>query len=61
MVCDAPLVQNGGTVLHTAVQSQKAVPAYFTSKQILPFGFAGQCNSSVHIPVIAPTGAICEI
>ena len=26
--------------LITAVQSQKAVSAYFTSKQILPFGFA---------------------
>ena len=25
---------------YTAVQSQKAVSAYFTSKQILPFGFA---------------------
>ena len=24
----------------SAVQSQKAVSAYFTSKQILPFGFA---------------------
>ena len=24
---------------NTAVQSQKAVSAYFTSKQILPFGF----------------------
>ena len=29
-------------LLHSAVQSQKAVSAYFTSKQILPFGFAGQ-------------------
>ena len=26
----------------TAVQSQKAVTAYFTSKQLLPFGFARQ-------------------
>ena len=25
---------------HTAVRSQKAVTAYFSSKQILPFGFA---------------------
>ena len=29
----------------TAVQSQKAVYAYFTSKQILPFGFAGKMPS----------------
>ena len=27
---------------NTAVQSQKAVSAYFKSKQILPFGFAEQ-------------------
>ena len=26
--------------LYTALQSQKTVSAYFTSKQILPFGFA---------------------
>ena len=25
---------------HSALQSQKAVSAYFESKQILPFGFA---------------------
>ena len=29
---------------YTAVQSQKAVSAYFTSKQILSFGFADQYN-----------------
>ena len=28
----------------TAVQSQKALSAYFSSKQILPFGFAEQYN-----------------
>ena len=28
--------------MHTAVQRQKAVSAYFTSKQILPFAFAEQ-------------------
>ena len=28
----------------TAVQSQKAVTAYFSSEQLLPFGFAGQCS-----------------
>ena len=28
--------------MYAAVQSQKAVSAYFTSKQILPFGFAEQ-------------------
>ena len=27
------------------VQSQKAVSAYFTSKQILPFGFTEKCPS----------------
>ena len=30
------------TINKTAVQSQMAVSAYFTSKQILPFGFAEQ-------------------
>ena len=33
------------TYSSTAVQSQKAVSAYFTSKQILPFGFAEQSSS----------------
>ena len=28
--------------VYTAVQTQNAVSAYFTSKQILPFGFADQ-------------------
>ena len=31
-------------VVSTALQSQKAVTAYFKSKQLLPFGFARQCN-----------------
>ena len=31
--------------LLSAVQSQKAVSAYFTSKQMLPFGFAEQCST----------------
>ena len=30
--------------MSTPVQSQKAVSAYFTSKQILPFGFAEQSS-----------------
>ena len=30
---------------YTAVQSQKAVSAYFTSEQILTFGFAGQYST----------------
>ena len=34
-------------VLYAAVLSQKAVSAYFTSKQILPFGFARQYLSAV--------------
>ena len=29
---------------YTAVQRQKVVSAYFTSKQVVPFGFAEQCN-----------------
>ena len=34
---------------NTAVQSQKAISAYFTSKQILPFGFAEQYPDA-HLP-----------
>ena len=30
---------------HCAVQSQKAGTAYFSSKQLLPFGFTEQCSS----------------
>ena len=33
---------SGGSVRNSAVQSQKAVFAYFTSKHILPFGFSEQ-------------------
>ena len=33
-------------IIHTVVQSQKAVSAYFSSKRILPFGFAEQ-NTAV--------------
>ena len=33
--------------MDNAVQSQKAVSAYFTSKQILPFGFAEENNAAV--------------
>ena len=33
--------------IHT-VQSQKAVTAHFTSKQLLPFGFVGQFRSTYH-------------
>ena len=32
-----------------AVQSQKTVSAYFTSKQIRPFGFADQCGLPIHV------------
>ena len=35
---------------NTAVQSQKAVSAYFTSKQILPFGFAEQNSRAYFLP-----------
>ena len=31
-----------GVTDSTAMQSQKAVTAYFSSEQLLPFGFAGQ-------------------
>ena len=34
----------------TAVQSQKAVSAYFTSKQILPFGFAEVYDGVTGLP-----------
>ena len=40
-----------------AVQSRKAVSAYFTSKQILPFGFAEQCYSSYEHVVRSMTRA----
>ena len=40
--------------VNTAVRSQKAVSAYFTSKQILPFGFAEQ-NTSIDLCVILLT------
>ena len=29
---------------YTSVQNHKAVPAYFTSEQTLPFGFTEQCR-----------------
>ena len=35
------------------MQSQKAVSAYFTSKQILPFGFADQYSSMVSLGNLA--------
>ena len=34
------------TYLYTAVQSQNAVSNYFTSKQILPFGFTEQYSDT---------------
>ena len=34
---------------NTAVQSQKAVSAYFASKQILPFSFTEQNSNSCHM------------
>ena len=33
-------------IYYTAEKSQKALSAYFTSKQILPFAFSEQCASS---------------
>ena len=43
-LCDVDEVEPrlGHSVVSTAVQSQKAVTAYFLSKQILPLGFAGE-------------------
>ena len=35
-----PLRVSASTLRYRAVQRQKAVTAYFTSKQLLPFGFA---------------------
>ena len=34
---------------YTAVQSQNAVSAYFTSKQILYFGVAERCSLSTYM------------
>ena len=50
----------------TAVQSQKAVAAYFSSKRLLPSGFAEQCTvagAEMWTPVIATshTGLACTI
>ena len=48
---------NKSNLIYTAVQSQKAVSAYFTSKQTLPFGFAASRHcllawqSSVSSPI----------
>ena len=39
-------IQGGATDQNTDVRSQKAVSAYFTSKQILPFGFAEVCSKA---------------
>ena len=32
-------------LVHAAMQSQKTVTAYFTSNQLLPFGFAWECTA----------------
>ena len=37
-------------MINTAVQSQKAVTAYFSSKQLLPFSFAEQ-DTTLFAPV----------
>ena len=39
------LVGQVRNVCTAILQSQKAVSAHFTSKQILPFGFAERCNA----------------
>ena len=40
LYCDEPLSLDLDAVYYSAVQSQKAVYAYFASEQILPYGFA---------------------
>ena len=42
--------------IHPAMQSQKAVSAYFTSKQILPFGFAEQYSVTVATQFVEKAG-----
>ena len=44
--------------VYIAVQCQKAVPSYFSSKQILPFGFAEQYITVVFVENLCPTTAI---
>ena len=43
LICEQLML---GVWLRGALQSQKAISAYFTSKQILPFGFAGHSGGS---------------
>ena len=54
-MCVVPVSRNNDYYTCTAVQSQKAVSAYFTSKQILYFGFAEHC--STHTTVIIDLSA----
>ena len=42
------MTQWGVLVTGAAVQSQKAVTAYFSSKQLLPFGFAEHPRCAIH-------------
>ena len=51
--------------MYTATQNQKAVSAYFTSKQILPFAFAEQYNGLNVLPaafsaIIMRTSDCCD-
>ena len=39
-----PYILDYMSIINSTLQSQKAVSAYFPSKQILHFGFAGQCS-----------------
>ena len=47
--CDTITIQSRTVCIHTAVQSQKAVPAYFSSEQLLSFEFTDQ-----HTPLANP-------
>ena len=46
------------TLGHTAMQSQKAVSAHSTSKQILPLGFAEQHTSLARRVLFTSIGSI---
>ena len=52
------LLYKCGHRVHTAAQSQKAVSAYFTSKQILPFDFAEQHRLGILCGVLGDHGNI---
>ena len=46
---------------NSAMQSQKTVSAYFTSKQIVPSGFATICTASIYYGIIVVSSEIYDI